>query len=158
MSDELHSVFANPPPDPDWSDRKAVVESIVEGWRPYGGSRPFDEHRLREIAIRVFERSKNIQSSLKNHWLIESGEGATGRTGLRKIAAPTLVVHGAADPFFPLPHGEALAREIPNACLLPLEGMGHGYLPEWTWDTFVPALLGHTERPRAPSRPSRGAQ
>jgi hypothetical protein len=45
---------------------------------------------------------------------------------------------------FPLAHGEALAREIPNARLLPLQGMGHGYPPEWSWAVFVPALLEHT--------------
>ena len=146
MSDELRAAFANPPPDPDWSDRDAVVERTVEDWRPYGGTRGLDEHRLREIAGRVFDRSRNLESSTKNHWLMETGEGAPGRAGPGKIAAPTLVVHGTTDPMFPLPHGEALAREIPNARLLPLEGMGHEYPPEWTWDLFVPALLEHTRR------------
>ena len=144
MSDELRATFANPPPDPDWTDREAVVDSIVDGWRPYHGTRPFDESRLREIAERVFDRTTNMESSMKNHWLIEGGEGAPGQAGLRGIAAPTLVAHGTADPLFPFPRGEALAREIPNARLLPLEGMGHGYPPEWTWPVFVPALLEHT--------------
>jgi pimeloyl-ACP methyl ester carboxylesterase len=147
MSDELRATFANPPPDPDWTDREAVVDSIVEGWRPYHGTRPFDESRLREIAERVFDRTTNMESSMKNHWLIEDGEGAPRQAGLRGIAAPTLVTHGTADPLLPFPHGEALAREIPNARLLPLEGMGHGYPPEWTWPVFVPALLDHTARP-----------
>jgi pimeloyl-ACP methyl ester carboxylesterase len=35
---------------------------------------------------------------------------------------PTLVVHGRRDPFFPVGNGEALAREIPGARLLVLEG------------------------------------
>ena len=148
MSDDLRSRFADPPPDPDWSDRDAVVEATVAAWRPYAGSRPFDEERIRALAGRAFDRSGNIEASVKNHWLIESGEGAPGRAALREIAAPTLVVHGTADPFFGLPHGEALAHEIPNARLLSIEGMGHGYLPEWTWDTFVPALLAHTARSR----------
>ncbi len=146
MSDELRATFANPPPDPDWTDREAVVDSIVEGWRPYHGTRPFDGVRLREIAERVVDRSTNIESSMKNHWLIESGERTPGRAELRRITAPTLVVHGTSDPLFTLPHGEALAREIPDARLLPLEGMGHGYPPEWTWPVFVPALLDHTAR------------
>jgi pimeloyl-ACP methyl ester carboxylesterase len=37
-----------------------------------------------------------------------------------------LVIHGPADPMFPLAHGRALADEIPNARLLTLEGAGHG--------------------------------
>jgi pimeloyl-ACP methyl ester carboxylesterase len=144
MSDALRDVFANPPPDPDWSDADAVVDAMVEAWQPYNGSRPFDEGRLRAISRRVVERSKNVESSVKNHWLIESGGDSPGRAGLRDIAAPTLVVHGTHDPMFPLAHGEALAREIPDARLLPLGGMGHGYPPEWTWENFVPALLEHT--------------
>jgi pimeloyl-ACP methyl ester carboxylesterase len=148
MSDELSAGFANPPPDPDWADRDAVVDSIVEGWRPYNGTRPFDERRLREIAERVVGRTTSIESSMKNHWLMQSGEGAPGRAELRKISAPTLVVHGTADPLFPLPHGEALAREIPNARLVAIEGMGHGYVPEWAWPTFVPEVLDHTREAR----------
>ncbi len=144
MSDDLRAQFDDPPPDPDWTDRDAVVEATVAAWRPYAGSRPFDEDAIRRIARRVFDRSANIESSVKNHWLIESGEGAPGRAALPEITAPTLVVHGTADPFFSLAHGEALAREIPNARLLPIEGMGHGYPPGWAWDTFVPALLAHT--------------
>jgi pimeloyl-ACP methyl ester carboxylesterase len=152
MSDELRSAFDDPPPQPDWSEREAVVESVVEGWRPYGGTRPFDVERLGEIAGRAFDRSSNIESSMKNHWLVEGGEDAPGRPALREIRTPTLVVHGTADPFFPVVHGEALAREIPNARLLLLEEMGHGYPPHWTWPVFVPALLVHTGRdPRSES-------
>jgi pimeloyl-ACP methyl ester carboxylesterase len=143
MSDELRSVFANPPSDPDWSDRETVVEHIVDDWAPYVGSVSPGEARLREIAGRVFDRSRNLESSMKNHWLIESG-GSPGRARLREITAPTLVVHGTEDPLFPYPHAEALAREIPMARLLPLEGMGHGYPPQETWDVFVPALVEHT--------------
>ena len=51
------------------------------------------------------------------------------REPLSSIAAPTLVIHGTADPMFPLEHGEALAEEIPGARLLPLEGAGHGRRP-----------------------------
>ena len=58
---------------------------------------------------------------------------------------PTLVVHGTDDPFMRYAHGEALAREIPGAELLPLEGTGHE-LPRRTWDVVVPAILAHTSR------------
>ena len=56
---------------------------------------------------------------------------------------PTLVIHGTADPMFPLEHGEALAEEIPGATLLPLEGAGHG-VDRADWETIVPAILEHT--------------
>lgn len=63
---------------------------------------------------------------------------------LADIVAPTLVVHGTDDPLFPLGHGQALATAIPNATLLPLQGVGHELPPPADWDTFVTALLQHT--------------
>jgi len=62
---------------------------------------------------------------------------------LSSISAPALVVHGTADPMFPLPHGRALAEEIPTARLLPLDGAGHGF-GQVDWRTVVPAILSHT--------------
>jgi hypothetical protein len=47
---------------------------------------------------------------------------------------------------FPPAHGEALAREIPGASLLLLEGVGHEYPPARTWDVVIAALLEHTAR------------
>jgi pimeloyl-ACP methyl ester carboxylesterase len=54
------------------------------------------------------------------------------------------VLHGTDDPLFPLPHGEALAAEIPGASFLPLPGMGHQVPPASTWDVVVPAIARHT--------------
>ena len=56
---------------------------------------------------------------------------------------PTLVVQGELDPYFPPPHGAALAARIPGARLLTLDGVGHD-VPPPSWPTFVPALLAHT--------------
>jgi pimeloyl-ACP methyl ester carboxylesterase len=44
---------------------------------------------------------------------------------LSSITAPTLIVHGDQDPFYPLGHGEALAAAIPGAVLHVVPGMGH---------------------------------
>jgi pimeloyl-ACP methyl ester carboxylesterase len=59
------------------------------------------------------------------------------------IAAPTLVIHGTADPMFPLEHGEALATELPDARLLALRGAGHG-IAQADWGTIVEAIVEHT--------------
>ncbi len=42
-----------------------------------------------------------------------------------RITAPTLVVHGTADKCVPFAEAEAVARRIPGALLLPVEGAGH---------------------------------
>jgi pimeloyl-ACP methyl ester carboxylesterase len=79
-----------------------------------------------------------------NHVAISSKEPIRPR--LAEITAPTLVIHGDEDPVFPLGHGEALAREIPDAELLVLGGSGH--LPTRpVWDRVIPAILGISSTP-----------
>lgn len=64
---------------------------------------------------------------------------------LRTIAAPTLVIHGEADPLIAPSGGEATARAIPGARLLLIPGMGHG-LPERLWQQLVDAIADHVEQ------------
>jgi pimeloyl-ACP methyl ester carboxylesterase len=142
MSKELAARFAEPGPEPDWSDREAVIDYIVEGLRPFAGSLPFDEDRQRALFERVFDRTINIESSMKNHWLLEEGEPV--RKPISEITAPTLVLHGTEDPLFPYEHGKALAREIPEAHLIPLEGTGHELPPQPLRSKVVAAILEHT--------------
>jgi pimeloyl-ACP methyl ester carboxylesterase len=85
----------------------------------------------------VFDRSTNIESSLKNHALMADGRE---RGRLSELEMPTLVIHGDEDPMFPAEHGVALAAEIPGARLLMLEHTGHE-LPRRVWDEVVPAIL-----------------
>jgi pimeloyl-ACP methyl ester carboxylesterase len=142
MSDELRARFEEPLPEPDWSDRQAVVDYLVEDLRPYAGTIPFDEEEMRALVGRIADRTVNIASSMKNHWILEGGEPVRPRLG--EIRAPTLVLHGTEDPLLPYGHAEALAAEIPGARLLPLEGMGHEMPPRPVWDQVVTAILDHT--------------
>lgn len=142
MSQELAAHFAEAAPEPDWSDREAVIDHIVEGLRPFSGSLPFDEDGKRALVGRVLDRTINIESSVKNHWLIEEGEPT--HKPVSEIAAPTLVLHGTEDPLFPFEHGEALAREIPGARLVALEGAGHEFPPRPLWNQVGAAILEHT--------------
>lgn len=141
-SDAVAASFAEPAPDPDWTDRDAVVEHIVAGERVFAGRLPVDEDRLAALVRRVFDRTPDMAASSKNHWIAESG--APLSAGLSSITAPTLVLHGTADPLFPYGHGEALAKEIPGARLVPLPGMGHQMPPPQVWDVLVAEVLEHT--------------
>jgi pimeloyl-ACP methyl ester carboxylesterase len=148
MADRLMAAFADPAPEPDWADRDALVEYLVEGERPFAGPDSFDEAYVREVARRVVERTVNLESSTKNHWLLQGGEDGEGgediRPRLGEVTAPTLVIHGTEDPFFPPGHAVALAREIAGAELLLLDGVGHQVPPRSTWQLVVPAILRHT--------------
>ncbi|MFJ3175814.1 alpha/beta fold hydrolase [Streptomyces roseus] len=145
MSEALAKVFAEPGPAPDWTDRAAVVDYFLAAERAFAGTIPVDEDRLRRTAGRAFDRSP-VPAAAGNHWLIEDGPPVRDRLG--SITAPTLVLHGTADPLFPYGHAEALAREIPGARLVPLVGMGHQMPPPEVWDTAVAEILAHTDGPQ----------
>ena len=134
--------FAAPPPDPDWSDRSVVVEYVLEDLRHFAGSVRSTEEQVRRLVETVVGRTVDLASSWSNH--VALAEPAS-RGRLEDIAVPTLVLHGTEDPLFPLAHGEALAAAIPEARLVPLDGVGHEIPPAQTWDEVVPLLLGHTE-------------
>jgi pimeloyl-ACP methyl ester carboxylesterase len=125
----------------DWSDVDSVVDYQVGYQRLLaGGRRPFDEGSVRELVRRDVERARNF-AALRNHNLMSQGEGSPRSLSL--ITAPTLVIHGSADPMFPIEHAEALAEEIPDARLLRLEGAGHG-VDRADWEVVGEAILDHT--------------
>jgi pimeloyl-ACP methyl ester carboxylesterase len=125
----------------DWSNPDSVIHYLVDYSRVLaGGERAFDEARVREFLRRDVDRARDF-AAVQNHDLMSQGEGSP--KPLSSIAAPTLVIHGASDPMFPLEHGEALAAEIPGARLLPLEGAGHGVYRD-DWEVIAATILGHT--------------
>jgi pimeloyl-ACP methyl ester carboxylesterase len=125
----------------DWSDPESVIEYLVEYSRMLAAAeRPFDEAAYRALASRDVGRARDFRAA-RNHDLLRD-EGRA-RDPLSSISCPTLVIHGTADPMFPVGHGEALAEEIPDARLLRLEGAGHGVYRA-DWKSIVAAILEHT--------------
>ena len=125
----------------DWSDPDSVIEYLTGYERMLaGGRRPFDEAAARDLVRRDVARAREF-AAVRNHDALP--EGKSPGKPLSAIAAPTLVVHGTADPMFPIEHGRALAGEIPGARLLTLDGAGHGVVRA-DWDVIVRAVLGHT--------------
>jgi pimeloyl-ACP methyl ester carboxylesterase len=134
--------LSEPATEPDWSNRDAVIEYHVESERAFAGSMPFDEKAWRDLAGRTFDRTRNVASSMANHFLINAGPPWRERLG--SVAVPTLIIHGSDDPLFPVEHGHALRDEIPGAELLVVERMGHEAPPRAVWDQVVPTILRHT--------------
>jgi pimeloyl-ACP methyl ester carboxylesterase len=127
--------------DVDWSDAESAIEYQVHYARVLAGSeRRFDEVGVRELVRRDVERARNFAAA-QNHDVLPDDERSPGP--LSSIVVPTLVIHGTADPMFPVGHGEALADEIPGARLLTLEGAGHG-IDRPDWNTVAGAILEHT--------------
>jgi pimeloyl-ACP methyl ester carboxylesterase len=125
----------------DWSGQESVIEYLVAYQRMLAGTkRPFEEARTRDLVRRDVERAHDIAAT-QNHDAVTAGGRA--RPPLSSIDVPTLLIHGDADPMFPLEHGRALADEIPGARLIVLEGAGHGVYPA-DWDEIARAVLAHT--------------
>lgn len=126
----------------DWSQEGPAVDFMVGGWRLLTGTgHAFEEAPIRAIATREVRRSTSLLSMF-NHALLTGGERWHGRIG--EIDVPTLVIHGTDDPVLPYPHGIALARAIPGARLLTLQGSGHELHPA-DWEAIAEAILQHTE-------------
>jgi pimeloyl-ACP methyl ester carboxylesterase len=126
----------------DQNDKQAVIQSRVDFFGVlHGPAHPYDADRMRDLFTREIERDPNFQSTA-NHQ-IAIAKTPAWRSNLASLDVPTLVIHGTADPILPYEHGVALAKDIPGAELLPLEGVGHD-LPDEEMDTIVPAILRHT--------------
>jgi pimeloyl-ACP methyl ester carboxylesterase len=112
-------------PMPDWTNRTAVAESAAGGAELMGN----DPEQVYEIAARIWDRTPSTDPSVQQAnqlGMVFSRLDCTPRwrERLGEITLPTLIVHGAADPFFPVGNGEVLAAEIAGARLLVLDDMG----------------------------------
>ena len=139
----VEGLFAGGPEAPDWADRAAVVRYLVEVERPYGGRR-FDEELMTRIAERTVDHATDLAGQLRYPYEVEFARPPRHDA----IRAPTVVVHGTADPLFPIEHGRALAAAIPGAALVEVDGFGHATLPRDEWPRLVELI---TRRPAPPS-------
>ncbi|MGD6978463.1 MULTISPECIES: alpha/beta fold hydrolase [Citricoccus] len=131
--------------DVDWSDPASVADYLVGYERMLTGpDRPVDVAAVKGLVARDVARSRDIRT-VQNHDLLADEERPRGP--LSSITAPTLVIHGGADPLFPPAHGRALAEEILGARLLPLDAAGHG-LQRADWQIVARSILEHTAADR----------
>jgi pimeloyl-ACP methyl ester carboxylesterase len=109
------------------------------------GSRglPRDDDDLRAVAISSYERDHDPTGPGRQLAAIIASGDRTAQ--LRTIAAPTLVIHGSADPLVAPSGGRATARAIPGAQLMMVEGMGHD-LPRAAWPRLIDAIASHALR------------
>lgn len=126
---------------PDWSDERAVVEHLVLQARTFAGAGAFDEASARAHAEAEVARTTDVKCATTN--IAFADHGPRWRERLGEITAPTLVLHGEDDPFFPIGNGEALSAEIPDARLVRLDRVGHR-LPTHAVPAVAEELLAHT--------------
>jgi pimeloyl-ACP methyl ester carboxylesterase len=125
----------------DWSDRTQVIDFMVDDSRmTASAAHPFDEARLRQLIERDYDRAGGYLNATNHGALM--GE-VSRRRPLPEIRVPLLVIHGTADPVFPIEHGIALCQAVPGSKLTRIEGGGHELHPG-DWDTIIGAVVEHT--------------
>lgn len=125
-------------------------DKIAQTFRILGSTMfPSNDERMRAAGALAFERGLNPRGFLR-HFAAVLGT-PDRRPKLRESRVPALVIHGSADPMFPLRAGRDLARMMPGATWLPIQGMGH-HLPDPLWPTVVAAITRHAVRADARAR------
>jgi pimeloyl-ACP methyl ester carboxylesterase len=115
--------------------REEAQDVAVQTFRLIGSKGfAFDEARTRDVAGRSYDRSTDRRGYFRQLWAIVAQPNRT--RFLRRIAVPTLVMHGMNDPLVNVSGGVALAKAIPNAEFIGFAGMGHD-LPRPLWSRFA---------------------
>jgi pimeloyl-ACP methyl ester carboxylesterase len=127
--------------------RDDYVEYFVRVFRMVGSpGYPGDEARLRELAAATYDRGHHPAATGRQLAAIMASGDRTKQ--LRRLAVPTVVIHGTDDPLVPFRGGVATARAIPDAEFIAIPGMGHD-LPREVWPKVVDAVVMNTARAAA---------
>jgi pimeloyl-ACP methyl ester carboxylesterase len=147
----IYPMFMRRPPD----NREGAIESTVSTFRLIGSpAYPFDEEELRRVAQMAYERGYNPAGTARQlAAIVTSGDRVAD---LRRIKAPTVVIHGTRDLMVRPSGGRETAKAIPDAQLVELDGMGHD-LPRELWDRIVDAIVANTGRADASNRSAAAA-
>jgi pimeloyl-ACP methyl ester carboxylesterase len=125
-------------------EREAFIERAVRMFATIGSTGlPQDTEDIRALATISYDRDHDANGPGRQLAAIVASGDRTAE--LRRIEAPTLVIHGTADPMVAPSGGRATARAIRGAKLMTIEGMGHD-LPRAAWPRLIDAIASHAAR------------
>jgi pimeloyl-ACP methyl ester carboxylesterase len=126
-------------------EREAYLDHVEKIFTRIGSPGRSDVEDLRELAALSYDRARDPAATVRQlAAILASGNRVRD---LRRIKAPTLVVHGTADKLVRPSGGRATAKAIPHARLLSVEGMGHD-LPRAFWPRILDAIADHARSER----------
>ena len=120
----------------------AIGSTGLPGWRTSDLT-----EEIRELAGQSYDRDHDPAGPGRQLAAILASGDRTRE--LREIVAPTLVVHGTADPLVRPSGGRATARAIRGAKLMNVPGMGHD-LPRALWPRLIDAIAENAARAGGP--------
>jgi pimeloyl-ACP methyl ester carboxylesterase len=108
---------------PSGARADVIAHGLATGrlWQSPGW--PFDHTDRAEMIGRCWDRCYCPDGVARQFAAIEASAPDLAR--IEEIAVPTLVVHGVQDSLLPVEHGRDIARRIPGARLVEIDGMGH---------------------------------
>jgi pimeloyl-ACP methyl ester carboxylesterase len=137
-------------------DRDTIVAEAEDLFATIGSTGlPRDPQDLHELIEASYDRDHDPAGPARQLAAIIASGDRTPE--LRSITAPTLVIHGTADPLVAYSGGRATARAIPGARLMSIEGMGHD-LPRVIWPRLIDAITRHARRADEHSQRQPGEQ
>jgi pimeloyl-ACP methyl ester carboxylesterase len=126
------------------ADREGYAEHVVSVFAAVGSPDfPRDDDEVRERARLSWDRSYDPAGSARQ--LAAINASGNRRAEVRRIKAPTLVIHGQADKLVHRSGGSATARLIDGAQIMKVEGMGHD-LPRAVWPRIVDGIVATARR------------
>jgi pimeloyl-ACP methyl ester carboxylesterase len=129
---------------PPAAGRDAAIEASVQAWRVIGSPGfPFDEAEVRRRNAEMYDRANHPEGMGRQLAAIVAHGDRTPK--LAGVRAPTLVIHGEADPLVPVEGGKATAEAIPGAELWTIPGMGHD-LPVALNEKIAEAISTHVKK------------
>ena len=132
---------------PQGGDVDSLVDFGVKAARVIGSpGYPAEEGALRARIRRDVARSVYPAGFARQMAAIYASGDRRAR--LAQVTAPTVVIHGTADPLVPVEGGRDTAASIAGAELIEIDGMGHD-LPLPLVDRIADAIAGAARRARA---------
>jgi pimeloyl-ACP methyl ester carboxylesterase len=135
----VRRMFMRRPAGP--SDIEAAIDQGVQVLQAIGSpAYPTPEKALRRRVARALRRNYCPGGVQRQTLAVAAAGDRTPQ--LRAIVAPTLVIHGAADPLVPVACGVDTAHAIPGARLEVIQGMGHD-LPSQLLERLLALIDAH---------------
>ena len=132
--------------------RQAAIDRTMKVFSAIGSrGLPMDMDLIRDMAERSWDRDHDPAGPGRQLAAIMASGNRS--KDLKRITAPTLVIHGTDDRMVGLSGGRATARAIPGAQFLKVKGMGHD-LPRAAWPQLIDAIVANTKRAERARQPA----